>query len=97
MGQVAQATRRLATGWTSWFDPGCRRNGDFSSLLRVQTGPRVHSDSYKMRKRLSSGVKGPTVGLATTLPLPSAVAMYMWTLASTFPVGMVCKVDIPLP
>ena len=30
------------------FDPGCRRGGDFSSLLRVQTGPGVHSTSYKM-------------------------------------------------
>ena len=30
------------------FDPGCRRSGDFSSLLLVQTGPGVHSTSYKM-------------------------------------------------
>ena len=30
------------------FDPGCRSGGDFSSLLRVQTGPGVHSTSYKM-------------------------------------------------
>ena len=30
------------------FDPGCRRGGDFSLLLRVQTGPGVHSPSYKM-------------------------------------------------
>ena len=30
------------------FDPGCRRGGDFSSLLRVQTDPGVHSHSYKM-------------------------------------------------
>ena len=36
------------------FDPGCRRGGDFSSLFRVQTGPEVHSDSYKM----STGGKG---------------------------------------
>ena len=31
-----------------WFEPGCRRDGDFSSLLRVQTGTGVHSASYKM-------------------------------------------------
>ena len=31
------------------FDPGCRRGGDFSSFLRVQTGPGVHSTSYKIR------------------------------------------------
>ena len=30
------------------LDPGCRRGGDFSSLLRVQTGPGVHSTSYEM-------------------------------------------------
>ena len=29
------------------FDPRCRRGGDFSSLLRVQTGPGVHSTSYQ--------------------------------------------------
>ena len=29
------------------FKPVCRRDGDFSSLLRVQTGPGVHSTSYK--------------------------------------------------
>ena len=28
--------------------PGVGRGGDFSSLLRVQTGPEVHSASYKM-------------------------------------------------
>ena len=30
------------------FDPGCRRGGDFSLLLRVQTGPGFYSTSYKM-------------------------------------------------
>ena len=29
------------------FDPGCWRGGDFTSL-HVQTGPGVHSTSYKM-------------------------------------------------
>ena len=28
--------------------PGVGGGGDFSSLLRVQTGPGVHSTSYKM-------------------------------------------------
>ena len=58
MGQVAKATRRLATAGWHGFDPGCRRGGDFSSLLRVQTGLEVHSASYKMNTGgLSSGVK----------------------------------------
>ena len=30
------------------FDLGCRRGGDFSSLLRVQIGPEVNSTSYKV-------------------------------------------------
>ena len=30
------------------LDPGCRRSGDVSSLLRVHTGPGVHSTFYKM-------------------------------------------------
>ena len=34
-------------GWHR-FNPGCRRGGDFSSLLHVQTGPGIHSASYKM-------------------------------------------------
>ena len=40
------------------FDPGCRRGGDFSSLLRVQTGPGVHSASYKNEYRGLPGGKG---------------------------------------
>ena len=28
--------------------PGTEGGGDFSSLLRVQTGPEIHSVSYKM-------------------------------------------------
>ena len=30
------------------FDPGCRRRGDFSSLLCIQTGPGVHLTFYKI-------------------------------------------------
>ena len=39
------------------FDPGCRRGGYFSSLLRIQTGPEVHSASYKMSTEGFPGVK----------------------------------------
>ena len=30
------------------FEPGCRKGWDFSLPLHVQTGPEVHSASYKM-------------------------------------------------
>ena len=30
------------------FNPGCRGGGDFSSLLRDQTGPGIHSAAYKI-------------------------------------------------
>ena len=57
VGQIAQVARRLATGWTARFDPGCRTGGDFS-FLHVQTGPGVHSASYKMStRRISPEVK----------------------------------------
>ena len=40
------------------FDPGCRKSGEFSSLLRVQNDPGVHSGSCKMSTGgLSPGVK----------------------------------------
>ena len=43
----ARWLKRQGAGlWAGW--PGCRRGGDFSSLLRIQTGPEVHSASYKM-------------------------------------------------
>ena len=45
MGQVAQEARRLATGLDG---PGSIPGGDFTSLLRVQTGLGVLSTSYKM-------------------------------------------------
>ena len=46
MGQVAQAARHLAG--RPGFAHRCRRDGDFSSLLHVHTGPGVHSAFYKM-------------------------------------------------
>ena len=45
LGQVAQAARRLATCLDG---PEQIPGGDFSSFLCVQTGPGVHSASYKM-------------------------------------------------
>ena len=65
--------------------PGVRGGGDFSSLLRVQTGPGVHPASYKMSTEgFFSGVKAAERRTSH----PSAVAVYMWTLASTSPVGL---------
>ena len=59
----------LRTG-RSGFDPGCRKCGDFSLLIRVQTTPGVHSAFYNMSTEgLSPGWRRPSVGLAT-LPLP---------------------------
>ena len=46
--QVDQVARRLATGWTARVRSREADGCDFSSLLRVQTGPGVHSASYKM-------------------------------------------------
>ena len=37
----------LRAGWPG-LDPGFGGGEDYSSLLRVQTGPGVHSASYKM-------------------------------------------------
>ena len=53
MDQVAQATG-LATGWTARVRSRVSEGVEiFYPLLRVQTGPGVHSTSYKM----SFGVK----------------------------------------
>ena len=49
VGQVAQTARCWAG--RPGFIPGCRRDEDFSLLLRVQTGPEVHSASYKTSTR----------------------------------------------
>ena len=47
--QVGKVARRLTMGFgRPGFDLGCRRGGDFSSLLRVQIGPRIHPVSYKL-------------------------------------------------
>ena len=48
VGQVAQAARRLAAGLDGPGSIPGVGGGDFSSHLRVQTGPGVHSTSYKM-------------------------------------------------
>ena len=41
----------------SEFDPGGRKGGEFSSLLRVQTGSGVHSASYNMSTWAFPGLK----------------------------------------
>ena len=46
-GKLKWQGSRLQAGQPG-FNPGCRRGGDFSPLLRIQTGPGVHSASYKM-------------------------------------------------
>ena len=58
VGQVAQAARRLATGWKVRVSEGWR----FFSLLRVQTGPGVHSAFYKMSTGAFLGVKAAERG-----------------------------------
>ena len=39
------------------FNPGRQMGGEFPSLVRIQTGPGVHSASYKMSTRAFLGVK----------------------------------------
>ena len=73
VGQVVQAARRLATGWTARVRARVSEWWRFSSLLRVQTCPGVHSASYKMSTGVFPGYRRPSVGLAT-LPLRNAVA-----------------------
>ena len=59
--------------------------GYFISVLRVQTGSGTHSAFCV--PGLLWGQWQQSLGLAT-LPLPSAMAVNMWTLASTSPVGL---------
>ena len=55
---MAQASRLLAMGLDGPGSiPGVGGGGDFSSLLSVQTGPGVHSTSYKMSSGEFPGVK----------------------------------------
>ena len=48
------------------FDPGCRRGGDFSSLLHVQTGPGVQSASYKMSTGGGGTAMNTSINMGTT-------------------------------
>ena len=50
---MAQAARRLATGSTARVRSRVSEGWRYSSLLRMQTAPGVHSASYKM----SAGLK----------------------------------------
>ena len=64
------------------FDPGCRRGRDFSSLLRVQTGPGVHSASYKMSTGCFPGGKG---GRAQDQPPYLFLVPWLWICGSLHP------------
>ena len=48
VGQIAQPARRVDAGWTARVRSRVAEVWRFSSLFRVQSGPRVHSASYKM-------------------------------------------------
>ena len=70
MSQVVQAARRLATGWTAQVR-------DFSSFLCVQTGPGVHSASFKM----GTGGSSPGIKAAerrTSHPTSSSCRGYVY-------------------
>ena len=47
----------MSVGYRHRFDPGCRMDGNFSSLLRVRAGPGVQSASYEMSTGGFLGVK----------------------------------------
>ena len=81
---MAQAARRLVTGSTVRVRSRVSEGWRFSSVLRIQTAPGVHSASYKLS---AGGLIRPSVGLAT-LPRPSVVTVYMCTLESTSLVGL---------
>ena len=77
VGQVAQAARCLAIIWMARVRSQVPEECRFfftSSCLDRYWGP------FPIKRRLSLGL--------ATLPLPSAVTVYMWILASTFPVGI---------
>ena len=66
----------------------------YTATALVQIGLGVHSTSYKMSTGgFPLGYRRPCVGLAI-LPLPNALAVYMWTFASTSPwTFMACNED----
>ena len=78
---VARIWEQRIVSSISWqrlggFAEICQRDGDISSILRVQTGPGVHSALQNQYRGLSPGIKASEVGLAT-LPLPSTVVLSM--------------------
>ena len=88
MVHVAQAARRLTRGGTTRIRSHVSEGWRFYSLLRVKTGPVVYSASYKMNTGcFPRRQRRPSVGIAT-LPLPIAMAEYIWTLASIPSVGL---------
>ena len=85
--------KRQSASLRPGFDPGWWRRGDFSLLLRVQTGPEVLSASCEISTGAFLGYRRPSVG-PTTLPLPSAETANMWILVSTsLWAFMVCNGD----
>ena len=56
MGQVAKAQGAWLRAGRHRFDPGCRKGGDFHSVLRGKNGPGIHSASYKMSTGALPGV-----------------------------------------
>ena len=67
MGQVAQTARRLSMGLYGMGSIPGVGGVEFFLLLRVQTGPGVHSTSYKMNTVPGNFSGGKGVGLATLL------------------------------
>ena len=75
MGQGAQTTRRLATGWTAWVRYRVAENSFVSSLVLDSTQRPVNWVPAFL------GVKTASVG-QVILIIPYTVTVNMWTLAS---------------
>ena len=67
------------------FVPGCRRGGDFSSLLRVQIGPGVHLASSKMSTGAFPGVNAAEHRTAQLILQPFHHFTYVITHSPTLP------------
>ena len=81
MGQVAQAASDRLKAGRPGFNPGWRRWSQFSSFLRVQIEPGVHSASdFQGVKTTEHTANHPTSS--------NVVAADMWTLAPTSPMGL---------
>ena len=85
---MVQAARRSATGSAARVRSRVSEEWRFSSLLRIQTAPVVHSAYYKM----STGVKEADCRTSHSkfflVPWLCIYYIGMHTLASTSPVGL---------